>query len=165
MAKRKIEIKRPSIDADAIKKKIKRRKAPKGTQAPDFYGWLDDPDAGDPMGNMVPTDDLEADATAEVEVIGEALKKILEEKRQRREAYALLTDQSYYCTLVFQTTGQKLAFLEEKGWMDADNFQGMMFNGLEIADIEGVEIEPVYIPTKEPPKAPVKLREHPVIGE
>lgn len=177
MSKPKIEkptIVKPTIDREKIKKsvdKMKRRnkrqqQAPAGTSAPDFWGMLDDPDIGDPFGDLEfnPDANLEQTATQEVEVIGEALKRILAEKQERRQKYQLLTDASYYVTVVFQTVEQKLAFMEKAGWDSLDgNFQGMMLNGLELADMMGIELETVYIPKKDPPQAPVALRDQKII--
>ena len=141
----------------------RKKKAPKGTEAPDFEAMLDDPDMGDPFGGTdldFDVGNLQEDADEEVEVMSDSLKKIIAEKRIRRDQYALLTDASYYVTVVFQTTDQKIKFMRDAGWGDfQDNDQWMMISGLELADHMDIEIETVYIPTKQPPKAPAKLRD------
>lgn len=167
-------IERPIIDTaaikrsvDKVKKKMDRKKAaPKGTDAPDFWAMLDDPDVGDPFADAEfdPDANLEDMANQEVGMISDALRKILEEKAERKRKYALLTDAAYYVCVVFQTVDQKLDFMEKADWDTLDgNFQSMMINGLELADMMGIELETVYIPKKDPPQAPVALRDPKII--
>lgn len=178
MAKKPITITRLSFDKEALKgsikkqgdmtkKQIARKKAaPAGTEAPDFWAFMEQPEFDNPIwDDLEDTGSIEQNATAEIGVMSEALRRIVEEKQERRRKYALLVDASYYLVICFQTTDQKEQFIKAKGWDKLDgNFEWRYLNGLEVADWEGVEIEPVYIPTKEPPEAPKDLRNHPVIG-
>jgi hypothetical protein len=169
----------PVFDKDALKAEMQRnktmikkakdrqKKAPPGTAAPDFWNWLEDAEFDNAAwDNLDDTGSIEANSNAENGVMSEALRRIIAEKQERRRKYALLADASYYCVLVFQTVDQKEAFLKAKHWDKIDgNFQNVHLNGLEIADLEGVPIEPVYIPTRDAPEAPKDLRSHPIIGD
>lgn len=182
MAKKKITIERPTIDAGAIRGAIRKgvedskkllqakrhaeRAAPPDTQAPDFWGWLDDPDVGNPFENWEYPGDLERGTADEVDTISDALRRIIEEKRQRREKYALLVDGEYFFSVVFQCQAQRDRFIEAMGWGRADgNVQNRILNGLELAVLQDIPLELIYLPTKEPPQAPKDLRDHPIIGE
>lgn len=176
MAKKKIKVEKVDVasikasikkQTDAAKKKMNRqRSAPRDHEAPDFWGWMDDPDIGNPFDTLEDTGSIEENDNQATEVMSDALRRIVEEKRRRREKYHMLTDANFYLVVCFQTHEQKEEFMQAKGW---DRIQGnamnRYLNGLEIADLEGIEIEPVYIPTKEPPQAPKALRDHPIIGE
>jgi len=168
----KIKAERPKIDKAKIKNRMdklkrrqaRKREAPPGHEAPDFWEMLDDPDVGDPFADFEIGETVEETATAEVEVMGEALKRIIAEKQERRQKHQNLTDAHYYVSVVFQSTEQKLAFMEAAGWDELDgNFEGMMINGLELADMMGIDLETIYIPKKDPPKAPVALRSKKII--
>lgn len=174
-----VTIERPAFDKDALKATIKKnadmtkkaqarkKNAPAGTEAPDFWGFMEQSEFDNPFWeDMEDTGDIEQNSNNENGIMSEALRRIVEEKQERRRKYALLTDASYYCVLVFQTADQKEEFLRAKEWDAIDgNFQWTYLNGLEVADREGVYLEPIYIPTKEAPAAPKDLRDHPIIGE
>jgi len=159
-------VEKPTIDRASIQKKIKRiskkKPAPRGHQHPNFWDFMDDPDAGDPFAGMqIDPDALVEDvADQEAGVMSDTLRRIVEEKRERRRKYQLLTDGSYYCVLVFQSFDQKMEFFDKAGWDDLnDSVEGMYINGLEVADRMGIDLNIEFIPTKPPPKAPVKLRD------
>lgn len=183
MAKKKFTIERPQIDAAAIRSEIRKgaedskklleakrdaeRNAPPGTQAPDFWGWMDDPDIGNPFENWQYPGDLEQGTADEVSTISDALRRIIEEKQERRKKFALLVDNEYFLTVVFQCQQQRDEFVRQMGWerVDGNMFANSMFNGLELAALHDIKLELVYLPTKEPPQAPKDLRDHPIIGE
>lgn len=169
---KKIDVQRPVIDREGIKNSVNKMKramkrktsAPSGHEAPDFWALLDDPDIGDPFAEFQIGDSVEETANAEVEVMGEALKRIIAEKKDRRQKYQMLTDANYFVTVVFQSTEQKLDFMRKAGWGSLnDNFEWVMVNGLELADMMGIELETIYIPKKDPPQAPVALRNPKII--
>lgn len=181
MAKNKpvMTITRPSFDKEALKKDIKKqgdmakkemerkKAAPAGTEAPDFWAFLEQAEFDNPIWDiMEDTGSVEQNSINENAHMSEALRRIVAEKQERRRKYALLVDTSYYVTLVFQTADQKEEFMKAKGWDKlTDNFEWRMLNGLQVADWEGIAIEPVYIPTKEPPEAPKDLRGTSIIGQ
>lgn len=179
MAKKQLTITRPTFDKQALKdsinkqsdmakKEMERKKAaPPNTEVPDFWGFLEQAEFDNPIWDiMEDTGNVEKNSNNENAYMSETLRRIVAEKQERRRKYALLVDTSYYVTLVFQTTKQKEEFMKAKGWDKlADNFEWRMLNGLQVADWEGVTIEPVYIPTKQPPEAPKDLRETPIIGQ
>lgn len=174
----KVTITRPTFDKDALKADIKKRSsmtkksmerkkgAPDGTNPPDFWAFLEEPEFDNPIwDNLEDSGSIETNAKREIGVMSEALRRIVDEKQERRRKYTLLVDASYYVVLCFQTTDQKETFMRAKGWDKLDgNFEWRYLNGLEVADWEGVSIEPVYIPTKQPPEAPKDLRNQSVIG-
>ncbi len=174
----KVTISRPSFDKEELKAGIKKsasmtkksmdrkKRAPAGTEAPDFWAFLEEPEFDNPIWDTLEDEgSIEKNARKEVGVMSEALRRIVDEKQERRRKYTLLVDASYYLVICFQTTEQKEAFMKAKGWDKLDgNFEWRYLNGLEVADWEGVTIELVYIPTKQPPEAPKDLRNQSVIG-
>lgn len=82
----------------------------------------------------------------EVDSIG----ALIAANRARSEARdAIIDDTGFYFTVVFQTTEQKLAFLELAGWLgtfDDENYNNQFVNGLEIARRMGIDIQAADLP-------------------
>ena len=68
------------------------------------------------------------------------MKKVIEQRKSRQEAFRVANDARYFFCVVFQSTQQKEEFLEKVGWEDL----GLDFlNGLDIA--KRLEIDVQYI--------------------
>lgn len=137
------------------KKRIKR--LPRGYVRPNLDTLLNPEEEDDPFADVEYTGDMERDAEEE---ISEALKAIKEEKRQRREAFRIIVDPEFWFAVCFQSREQKEEFLKLVDWYRLGD---KYLDGLELADMLGVELEPVPLKAAELPKAAAGLRKHGLI--
>lgn len=101
---------------------------------------------------------LESDAEEEVSL---ALQTILDERAQKRDMYRLTNDQDYYVLVCFQSKEQKLEFLDKTGWRQLGE---RFIDGLKLARLLGVDIEPINLPMRGFSKpTPAGLREKEII--
>lgn len=160
-------MKKPQIEA---KKPVgiggKRVKLPKpvkpGMQRPRFDSLfkpaIDNPLDALPGFDTEPMMSAEFAATREV---SEALRAVLEERRERRDEFRIATDTQYYVVLCFQCEDQKKEFLTAMGWL---RWGERFLNGLDCARSLGVDISPIDLPMRVNKKVvPVLLRKQEMI--
>ena len=124
----------------------------KGMVKPAFDS-LFNPTIPNPLDALGYPGDLEEDARAEVSA---ALATILAERKQKRDAYRLMADTEYWCCICFQSRAQKEEFLQKMGWLP---FGDKYLDGLKIAELAGLDIEPIDLPApKGTTKTPKLLR-------
>jgi len=135
-------------------------KLAKGPQAPVFgslFGGHPAAPIENPLAVMSSSDDLEADADAEVGAMAAA---IADEKKLRRDAYRTLVDPDFWFAVCFQSREQKEAFLTAVGWLDHGS---RYLDGLWIAKRLGVDVQPIPLTAKPVRAAPKNLRDVEVI--
>lgn len=128
-----------------------------GEQAPNFESLFGAPPAErirNPLPDLAATDDPEEAAENEVSA---ALQHILDEKKQKRDAYRTMLDHEFWCAICFQNREQKEAFLKAIGILDLGD---KYIDGLKVAQRLGVEVEPVNLPMKDVRAAPKLLRDN-----
>lgn len=94
--------------------------------------------------------------------LSEVLRAIQTAKKERRDAYRVLTDNNFYAVVCFQSEAQRDEFLVKSGWAEPGT---RFINGLKVAERIGVEIIPINLKAKTNRSAPVLLRTQRVIGE
>jgi len=87
-----------------------------------------------------------------LDVLDAEVDAVVESVRQGRKEYAefvkALDDTKFYCTLVFQSEGQKNEFIRRANLEDVSddhNYDNMFLNGVEVARRLGVEVQPVEL--------------------
>jgi hypothetical protein len=156
MGKTKIDRQRVSLTGQGSTQ-IQRAKKPKlggKTAAPNFRSLFTPEGGPNPLDGLPDGGGIEENVENE---LSEALRLILEEKRQLRDMYRVQNDANYYAVLVFQSEGQKGRFLALTGWGHPDD---KFINGLQVAEKIGVDIEPVFVPRSNIRKMPKALRDH-----
>ena len=154
-------MKKPTIKSQPKPKGVKRQRLPvlrPGEARPVFESLTKsaitspfDPDPALSRG-------LEADATEEVSL---ALQTILAERAANRDRYRVTNDRDYYVLICFQSRDQKLEFLDKTGWLQ---FGERFIDGLRLARLLGVDVEPINLPMRTYPKPmPRELRKKEVI--
>jgi hypothetical protein len=147
-----MDIKRKKVELGRDGRKIQRVRA--GEQLPDLDSLLDPRRVEDPLGNVEYTGDVETDSAEEVSA---ALRAIKKEKRERRDQYRLLTDTEFWFAVCFQSREQKEEFLEKAGWAQA-GLADKYIDGLALARLLNVDVQPIPLPTPSIKKAPKGLR-------
>lgn len=109
--------------------------------------------ADNPLDTLDYPGDLEDDAKAEV---GAMLAHILAEKKARRDAYRVMVDHEYWVCVCFQSRDQKEEFLDKAKWRDLGE---KYIDGLALAKRLKVDVQPIPLNAKAPPKTPKSLRE------
>lgn len=156
MGKTKIERQRADLTRETAGV-IKRAPKPQlsgGKVAPNFHSLFTAPTGKNPLDDLPDGGGIEENVEIE---LSEALRRILEEKRQLRDTYRIYNDANYYTVLVFQSEEQKRQFLALTGWGHPDD---KFINGLQVADRIGLDIEPILLPRPNPRKTPKALRDH-----
>jgi hypothetical protein len=144
------------------RKTVSRKKRPplkRGQQRPDFNTLFDGSLVDDPFENVVYTGDMEVDSAAEVSEVLQAIKR---EKAERRDRYRLLTDTEFWIAVCFQSREQKEEFLEKVGWLSLGD---KYIDGLALAELVGVDVEPIPLEAPAIKKAPKGLRRYNLILE
>ena len=148
--KKTIERLRPHIERQDKARRARRPK--RGEHLPDFDSLFDPTGMVNPLDSLDYTGDVVQDAAAEE---SEAIKRIKEEKRQLREQWRINVDTEFWIAVCFQSRAQKEEFLGKVGWTDnGDKY----LDGLQVAADMGIDIEPIMLKKKAPPKIPVPLR-------
>jgi len=140
MSHQKIEIKRSSIALKTGTAKINRIKA--GEKAPDFSSFFIAPSGGNPLDEVLDSDETQKDVDGENSAMLEA---ILAAKKKQQDEYRDETDVNYYFCVCFQNMAQRDAFLTATGW---DKPGARFVDGLKLAASLGVDIKPVNLPRK-----------------
>lgn len=149
--------------ADLVRERTKpkkRKKLKRGTTWPDLDSLLDPDNWDDPLADFDYTDDIEADAEDEANEIVAAIR---EQKRQQRDLWRLKADTEFFLVVCFQSRDQKEEFLEKAGWLDllGDKY----IDGLALAELLDVDVEPVPLKIPKPFRMPKGLRKHDLILE
>ena len=148
-------MKKPVLPSSVGKISVKKIRLPKpGMMAPDLASLEDPGDFNSPFDpSPEASEGLQADADGEVSA---ALQSILDERAVARDKYRLTNDQDYYFLVCFQSTQQKLEFLDKTGW---PTHEDRLVNGLELAELLGFHIERIDLPMRDYSKPmPVNLR-------
>jgi hypothetical protein len=133
-------------------------KVPRGMVAPKFGSLLTARPEGDsPILDMPDMDDPEANVDAEV---SEVLQQIAAAKKERRDAYRVMTDPNFYLVVCFQSTDQRDEFVRQAKWQAV----GAFVDGLDVARRLGLDVPPINMPMKKNRAMPVALRGHKVLG-
>lgn len=152
---KKTTIKRKITNITTRKKKVRR--VPRGHVRPNLDSLLNPEEEDDPFADVEYTDDMEQDAKVE---ISEALKAIKEEKKRRREAFRIIVDPEFWFAVCFQSREQKEEFLKLVDWYRLGD---KYLDGLELAELLDVDIEPIPLKAANLPKAAAGLRKHGLI--
>lgn len=141
------EAKRPQ----AVQRATKQARPKPGEVNPVFDSMFQ-PDDDAPALADYPGVSVEDDANFE---ISETLQRILDEKKARREQYRVMTDPNFYLVVCFQSSVQRDEFIEKAGWQDLG---APYADGLELARLLGIDLQPVFLPRKQVRSAPKALR-------
>lgn len=143
---------RPSINRSQQTQRPKKQPRPKaGEVAPVLDSMFIPDDDGLALEDYPHTT---AEDNADYE-LSEAIKRIKAEKRSRREQYRVLTDPNFYLVVCFQSTMQRDEFIEKAGWQNL----GMPFvDGLALARLLNVNVQPIFLPRKQTRPTPKALR-------
>jgi hypothetical protein len=152
-----VEIKRKKVELGRGAGKIRRVRP--GEQLPDFDSLFDARLVEDPLGNVEYVGDVEEDSAEEISAALQAIKR---EKAERRDHYRLLTDTEFWFAVCFQSREQKEEFLEKAGWTRA-GLADKYIDGLALARLLQVDVEPIPLPIPERQRAPKGLRENNLI--
>jgi len=136
------------------------KRAPKGFENPDFDSLFDGDRVPDPFADL--NEDPDNWENLANDQVSATLQAIKDAKKERYDQYRTTVDTEYWFAVCFQNREQKLQFLEA---IEAHYLGEKYLNGLALAELLGVEIEPVFLEKKEPKLAPVLLRATPIIGE
>lgn len=151
---------RPTVQRPARQNKPTKATKPSrpklGEVAPNFDSMFF-PDGDEPL--EYPTTDAEDSVDYE---ISEALRRIKEEKAARREQYRVMTDPNFFLVVCFQSTVQRDEFIEKAGW---DDLGFPYVDGLRLARLLGVDVQPIHLPRKQVRAAPKALRETSDVGQ
>jgi hypothetical protein len=109
--------------------------------------------ADNPLDSLPDTGDLEGNTQAEISA---ALAFIIAEKKIRRDAYRVMVDHEYWVCVCFQSRDQKEEFLDKAKWRDLGE---KYIDGLALAKRMRLDVQPIPLNAKLPPKAPKSLRE------
>ncbi len=120
---------------------------------PNFDSMFNPDGMENPLDALPEIDDPQAADEAALSTMYATIKA---EKAARREAYRTLIDPEYFCVVCFQNREQKDNFLKAVGW---EHLGDKYLDGLAIARIMGVPIEPQLLEAKPVREAPKKLRE------
>lgn len=141
----------------AIKRKGAKITGVGRNQVKPKFETLFDNDTLDPLKNLNYTGDIETDAENEV---SEILAAIKQEKQERRDQYRLLVDSEFWLCICFQSREQKDQFLDMAGWQRLGD---KYLDGLKVAELMEMPLEPIMLPKKTVREAPVLLRKTPTI--
>jgi hypothetical protein len=148
-----IKIERQAVQLGGQKRKINRVK--QGEMAPNFDSMFDSTGIDNPLPQtMVEGASITETGDAEISA---ALAAIKAEKKERRDAYRVLTNPNYYTVVVFQSTDQRDEFLDKAGWRP---FGEKYIDGLALAQHLGVDVQPINLPRKSVKPAPKALQGH-----
>lgn len=94
----------------------------------------------DPLKDIEYTNDLEKDASAEVEAMSTGFSQ---RAKQEADRFQLATDSEFWFAVAFQSREQKEAFLSAMQWIaNGDKY----LNGVALADQMGIELPEVNLP-------------------
>ena len=146
-----IKIERQAVQIGNQKRKINRVKL--GEMAPNFDSMFDSTGIENPLPQTM-ADGASITETGDAK-ISAALAAIKAEKKERRDAYRVLTNPNYYTVVVFQSTDQRDEFLDKAGWRP---FGEKYIDGLALAQHLGVDVQPINLPRKSVKPAPKALQ-------
>lgn len=95
------------------------------------------PPVPNPMDGVEFTGDIEADSLAEINAVADGWRERMEREDKR---YKLAVDGAYYCVTVFDTIGDRDAFLESIGMVDKI-YRNFFLDGYVMARALGKPIE------------------------
>jgi len=133
------KLERPKLERVQLDKPARLARPAKGMVHPAFDS-LFNPAIPNPLDGVEYPGTLEGDAKAEVSA---ALAAILAERKLKRDAYRLMADTEYWVCLCFQSRAQKEEFLQKMGWLPLGD---KYLDGLKVAEMAGLGIEPVDLP-------------------
>ncbi len=135
-------------------------KPPRGMAAPLFRSLLSPADAPEnPLSDVEYPGDLQGNVDAEISAV---LQNILAERAHKRDEFRLLADSEYWLCICFQSYEQKMEFLRQARW---DHLGDKYVNGLEVARLLGLDVQPIFLPSRTGRvRMPKSLRGMEVIG-
>lgn len=154
----KIEFTKPKIetvkvDLSGAKVSFKRTVVKPGQVAPDFETLFDvDPDDENPLDNIDFTGDIEVDAREEQ---SEALKAVIAHRKSMLEDWRVTVDTEFWIAVCFQSRAQKEEFLEKANLSELGD---KYLDGLKVAEILGVDVQPILLQKRPVRKPPSGLR-------
>lgn len=109
------------------------------------------------MDDLEPTFDVEADADLVMDRVVNAFDAA---DNNGRDEYRVANDHEFYLVVVFQSREQKEEFLRQAGW---DELGDKYLDGLEVAQRLALNVPPIALPNRPPPKMARGLRGHQII--
>ena len=134
------------------RKKVQIQRARKRGHTPPHFNSVFNPSTVDTV-SVGESDDPEVAVREELRAVAQS---VVDEKRARRDEYRTEVDTEYWFVVCFQNRAQKDEFLQKVGW---DRLGDKYLDGLAVAQVLGVDIQPIELRVRRGRRTPKLLRE------